>query len=336
MKPLSVLSVDTNKYALKELGDLLEYLGHEEISQAGSANSAWSMMRVKEYDCIIAEWNMPDMTGLALLKVVRNDNELYNTPFYLTDSAFTKVKVVQAGHAGVTGLIVRPFDVDNLKSKIANLAEYVPEESMVEAEASLEEGLNLIESNNFDEALDVFNKLVADGETAEHYYNIGYIKTAQGEYAEAIQAFRKATQLDRLFAKAYEAMGRALRKLGKAGEAEKCLQKAADIYMSKEQTGDAEELLNEILEIGADSINVYNSLGVLYRKKGDYKKALQNYKKAIKVHPDEPYIHYNVGRLYLEMKDPRSAKDSFAAALKIKPDFKEAKEIFDAIQLGSL
>ena len=83
-------------------------------------------------------------------------------------------------------------------------------------------------------------------------------------------------------------------------------------------------------------LNVYNSLGVLHRKKGDLDTALKNYIKAIKVHPGEPYIHYNIGRLYLEKKEIADARDHFKKAIDINPEFTEAKEVLKAIELGTI
>jgi len=257
-------------------------------------------------------------------------------PFFLTNSAFDKVKVAMAGREGVTGLIVKPFDIQNFRQKI-ELIGVDQEEApiIVEKRNALEEGLKLIESKRPEEALKVFEKLVEQGETAEMYYNIGYIKTSQGKYGEAIVAFRKATQLDRLFAKAYEAMGRAYQKLGRKAEAEKALQKAADIYMSKEKVEDAEGILKEIMEINPDSVNIYNSLGVLSRRKGEFENALKHYQKALRIHPNSPHIHYNTGRLHLDLNDPGKAKTFFAKAVELDPSFKEAKEVLSAIELGS-
>lgn len=334
MKPLSFLLIDENAIALRELTDILKYLSFTTIQQLSDAGDAWSVMQVKSFDCIIAAWDMSNMSGLALLRVARNDDRFFHTPFFLTDPAFTKLKVIQAGQAGVTGLIVTPYDVQNLKTKMGALSDIPEKEAASKEELTLNQGMELIEGQNYKKALKVFNQLLDEGENAEYYYNIGYIKTAEEKYGEAIEAFRKATQLDRLFAKAYEAMGRAYIQLGQPGEAEKYLQKAADIYMSKENDSDAEQILNQIMEINPDTINVYNSLGVLYRKKGDLETALKHYLRAIKVHPDEPYIHYNIGRLYLEMKNPAESKIYFAKAVEIDPDFEEAKEVLNAIEMG--
>jgi two-component system chemotaxis response regulator CheY len=109
MKPISFLLVDDNSIALRELSDILKYIGHKEVHGAGSASEAWAMLKIKKFDCIISAWDMPEMSGLALLKIIRNDDRYINLPFFLSDSAFNKPKVIDAGRAGVTRLIVKPY-----------------------------------------------------------------------------------------------------------------------------------------------------------------------------------------------------------------------------------
>lgn len=337
MKTNTFLLVDDNTWAMKELRDALRYFGYKTVEEATSADEAWRMLRFRRYDCIIAEMEIPGTSGLDLLKNVRRDDRFTSIPFFLTNSAFTKGKVVMAGREGVTGLIVKPFDIQNFRQKVEMLKADQEEAPVIaEKRQSLEEGLKLIENKKPEEALQVFEKLVEQGETAEMYYNIGYIKTAQGKYGEAIVAFRKATQLDRLFAKAYEAMGKVYQKMGKKAEAEKALQKAADIYLSKEKVEDAEDILKEIMEINPDSVNIYNSLGVLFRRKGEFENALRHYQKALKIHPNSYQIYYNMGRLHLDLNDPGKAKDFFAKALELEPSFKEAREVLSAIELGTI
>jgi len=316
MSGISFLVVDDNSVALRELADSLRYLGHKEVQEARTGSEAWTLLKIRNYDCVISAWNMPEMSGLAFLKIVRNDDRYINLPFFLTDAAFTKAKVIDAGCAAVTGLIVKPFQVETLKNKI--------------------EGMKLLEDGKYEEALDLFEKMLDLGETPEIYYNIGYIKTVKGDYAAAIDAFRKATQLDRYFAKAYEAMGRAYKALGRTDESTQSMKMAADIYMGNQKEEQAEGVLNEILEQNPDTINVYNTLGVLYRKRGDYQAALEQYEKALKIHPDQPKVYYNVGRLHVDLKDLRQAKLSFEKALALDPDFKEAREAMDAIELGKI
>ena len=336
MNNFKVLLVDHDYSATDALEQILNAAGYADVQSADNANDAWLLMRIGEFDCIVSAWDMPDMSGLALLRIVRNDDRFHKIPYFLTDSAFTKIKVVQAGQAGVTGLFVKPFNAKAIEARLETISELLNEPIFSEAEDAYAEGMRFIEENDYENALLLFAKLTEKSESAEVYYNIGYIKTAQGQYKEAVVAFHKATRLDRLFAKAYEAMGRAYKYLGENEKAQEFLQKAADIYIGKEKMQDAEEVLNEILEISPDSVNVFNSLGVLYRKKGDLKTALSHYQKALKVHPNEPHIYYNIGRLHFDLKQPQKAKSYFENALKLDPGFDDARDVLSAMELGDM
>ena len=114
------------------------------------------------------------------------------------------------------------------------------------------------------------------------------------------------------------------------------MQEAAQIYMTSEKDEYAEQILNEILELHPDTVNVYNSLGVLYRRRGDSATALAHYEKALKIHPNTPHIYYNIGRVHVDMKNLNRATKYFRQALKLDPGFAEAKEALDAVELGQL
>jgi tetratricopeptide (TPR) repeat protein len=335
MEKTTVLLADENHAALEELAKIFKSLGFKNIIQSDNASNAWTMIQLKELECVVSAWEMKEMSGLALLRIVRSSDRFFNLPVFLVHSTYTKGMVVLAGQEGVTGLVVTPFSADNIKKKMESLKFTVLDPHQKEAEKSLQDALQLIERDNYGTAVGILEYLIKIEENAEYYFNLGYVKTAQGNYTEAIQAFRKATAIDRLFAKAYEGMGRAYQKIGKLEEAEKFMIRAADIHMSKENVEEAEMVLDEIKEINPNTVNIYNSFGVLYRKKGDFKKALFNYKKAIVIHPDRARIHYNIGRLYIEMKDPETAKSYFMQALKLEPDFEDAREVLDAIDLGA-
>ncbi|MCP4720287.1 MAG: tetratricopeptide repeat protein [Desulfobacteraceae bacterium] len=334
MQDKSILVVSEKEKEKIALTQTLKKIGYNKILSVQGGGNAWAFLKSKKIDCVISSYEMEDMSGLALLKILRREESVADLPFFLTDDAFTKIKVIRAGQIGVTGLFVIPYNWEGMKAKLSMAIEKIKDPVVVQVEENLEKGIDLIEKQEFAKALEVFKSLVNQKENPEYYFNIGYIKTSQGEHSEAIEAFSKATQLDRLFVKAYEAMGRAYKALGDAEKSEECLQVAAEIYMDTDKLGSAEEILNEILETGSNSLNVFNTLGVLHRKKGDVEQALRQYKKALKVHPDEPYIYYNIGRLYLDMKNTNKAKVYFQSALDKDHGFEEAKQVIKAIDLG--
>jgi Flp pilus assembly protein TadD len=331
MKDAIFLLVSNDNEIIGDLKKIISQLGFCNLRWCESPTDAWTLLKTETIDCIVASWEMVEMSGLALLKIVRDEKGWYDLPFFLVDSAFTKLKIIQAGQAGVSGLIVQPFDVENMAKKLKLLSEIQPEPGLKEVEQKIEEGLQLIDTRDYSKALELFSELIQKGEKAEYYYNIGYIKTAQEQYEEAIIAFRKATQLNQLFARAYEAMGRVFHMLGRDQEAERALKEAANIHMSKNENEDAEFILKELLEINPNTVNVYNSLGVLSRRKGDLSMALKYYKKALLVHPREPSILYNIGRLYVGMHRLDEAKTYFSKAVQFAPSFEEGKKALKAL-----
>ncbi len=334
MQNKSILVVSGTPGESKDLIQTLTQIGYEKILSVHGGENAWAVLKIKKIDCVIAAYEMDHMSGLSLLKILRKEEPLEDLPFFLFHHAFTKTKVIRALQVGVTGLFVIPCDREGMKHKLSSAFRKTKDFTLIQAEKDLEKGLFLIEKKEYTEALKVFESLVNQRENPEYYFNIGFIKTSQGQHSEAIEAFSKATQLDRLFVKAYEAMAKAYKALGDAQRAEDCLQTAAEIYMDADKLGSAEEILNELLESGSNSLNVFNTLGVLHRKKGDMNQALRQYEKALKVHPDEPYIYYNIGRLYLDIKNSTKAKAYFQTALDKDHGFDEARQVIKAIDLG--
>lgn len=329
-----ILLVNDNRDELKQLVATVRAQGFKELVLADGGDNAWVAMKNKKIDCIISAYEMKEMSGLSLLKITRQDDKSFDIPFFLTDHAFNKIKVIKAGQTGVTGLLVVPFKKEVMKSKLISALTKQQEPVVQKAQDSFERGVQLLENKEYDKAITVFTKLVNQKDNPEYYFNIGYIKTSQGKHSEAIEAFSMATRLDKLFAKAYEEMGRVYKLMGDHAKSEQYMQTAAEIYMDTDKIGAAEDILTEVLESGTESLNVFNTLGVLYRKKGDTQIALTHYKKALRVHPDEPYIYYNIGRLYLDMKKTSEAKQYFQKALDKNPEFEEAKQVIKAIDLG--
>ena len=280
MNEKSILLVDDNENQLNHLNHSLKDLGYKNTFTADRGDNAWVLLKLKKIDCVVCSYEMKEMSGIALLKILRREDQMADIPFFLTDPAFTKIKVLKAGQIGVTGLFVIPFDNEAMQKKINKSLKEVKEPIIEQTQQTLDHGLELIENKEYDKALQVFTVLVNQKEIPEYYFNIGYIKTSQGKHSEAIDAFSKATKLDRLFVKAYEAMGRAYKLIGDLKKAEEHMQLAAEIYMETDKLDSAEDVLNEVLESGTHSLNIYNTLGVIQRKKGNTEVALRQCKKA--------------------------------------------------------
>lgn len=310
---------------------VLKGMGFEDITQLNNGSAAWSRLKDRGADVVIASWDMTEMNGMALLKVVRSDPELAHVHIVLIADTLNKSQVIEAGEAGVSDILLAPTTNSTLVKKIQDLLELGRDPQAAEVQRLYAKGLEFMEKGEWENALDSFGRILTIYESAEIYYNMGYISTARGSYEEAIHYFRKATQINNTFAQAYEKMGECYRQLERPKLAQKHFELAAEIYMERRMDSNAEAMLNMVLEINPETINVYNSLGIIYRRQGRYEMAIKQYLKAMKVNPEAEYIHYNLARIYYETEKFDQAADILEKALKINPDFTEAQEMLRTI-----
>lgn len=101
----------------------LRRLGFRHITEAADGREAYQMMVSAKtsgdpYEVVISDWNMPNMDGLELLKVVRAVPDWKNLPFLLLTTESEKAKVLEAVVATVSNYMVKPVDEEMLKEKL--------------------------------------------------------------------------------------------------------------------------------------------------------------------------------------------------------------------------
>ncbi len=117
-KGIPILIVDDYKTMLRIVRNLLKQLGFNNVDEATDGAMALEKLRAKKYGLIISDWNMEPMTGYELLKEVRADEQLKNTPFIMVTAESKTDNVIAAKKAGVNNYIVKPFNAATLKQKL--------------------------------------------------------------------------------------------------------------------------------------------------------------------------------------------------------------------------
>jgi two-component system chemotaxis response regulator CheY len=64
---------------------------------------------------------MPNMSGIELLRAVRADGKLGDTPFLLVTAEAQKANVIEAVQAKVNDYIVKPFTAEVMEGKIERI-----------------------------------------------------------------------------------------------------------------------------------------------------------------------------------------------------------------------
>jgi two-component system, chemotaxis family, chemotaxis protein CheY len=115
---MRVLVVDDYSTMRRILRNLLEQIGFKHIDEASDGGTALIKLRDTPCGLVISDWNMEPMSGIELLREVRTDEKLKNTPFIMVTAESKSENVVAAKAAGVSNYIVKPFTAETLKTKI--------------------------------------------------------------------------------------------------------------------------------------------------------------------------------------------------------------------------
>jgi two-component system, chemotaxis family, chemotaxis protein CheY len=118
---INVLIVDDFATMRRIIKGVLKQLGFSNLIEAEDGEAALKELRKEKVGLIVSDWNMPNMTGLELLKAVRADNSLKGIPFLMVTAEGQKENVIQAVQAGVSNYIVKPFTPETFNAKLEKI-----------------------------------------------------------------------------------------------------------------------------------------------------------------------------------------------------------------------
>ncbi len=115
-----ILIVDDDPHIRESLFDVLEDAGYE-VFKASGEKEALSEVRTHSFDVILMDYNLPNSTGIQVIKKIRKI-DLKSQILMLTADR-TQETAVMAIQESVADFLVKPVDVDHLKHAISNSLE---------------------------------------------------------------------------------------------------------------------------------------------------------------------------------------------------------------------
>jgi two-component system chemotaxis response regulator CheY len=115
-----ILVVDDMSVMRKIVGKAVKEIGFKDLVEAADGQIAWEALQSASpaIGLIISDWNMPNCTGIDLLKRVRADSRFKMVPFVLLTAESEGKQVAEAVKSGVDNYIVKPFTAEVLKVKL--------------------------------------------------------------------------------------------------------------------------------------------------------------------------------------------------------------------------
>jgi two-component system chemotaxis response regulator CheY len=115
------LVVDDFSTMRRIVRNLLKELGFSNIQEAEDGADALNRLRAETFDFVVSDWNMPNMTGIDLLRNIRADDSLKHLPVLMVTAEAKKENIIAAAQAGASGYVVKPFTAATLDEKLKKI-----------------------------------------------------------------------------------------------------------------------------------------------------------------------------------------------------------------------
>jgi two-component system chemotaxis response regulator CheY len=115
------LVVDDFSTMRRIVRNLLKELGFVNVQEAEDGVQALTKLRSDSFDFVVSDWNMPNMTGIELLRAIRADDKLKHLPVLMVTAEAKRENIIEAAQAGASGYVVKPFTAATLDEKLKKI-----------------------------------------------------------------------------------------------------------------------------------------------------------------------------------------------------------------------
>lgn len=113
-----ILVADDSSTMRRILKMTLGRIGFNDVTEASDGQEAVAQCQSQQYDCVLTDWNMPNMDGLELIVTLRAMPNYQKVPIMMVTTEGAKDDVIEALTRGANSYIVKPFTPDTLKQKM--------------------------------------------------------------------------------------------------------------------------------------------------------------------------------------------------------------------------
>lgn len=119
---MKILVVDDFSTMRRIVRNLLKELGFANVTEAEDGVDALNKLRGEgNFEFVVSDWNMPNMTGIDLLKTIRGDAALKHLPVLMVTAEAKRENIIEAAQAGASGYVVKPFTAATLDEKLKKI-----------------------------------------------------------------------------------------------------------------------------------------------------------------------------------------------------------------------
>lgn len=321
---ISVIIIDDDTSVGAILKQVLKDEGFGPIDAFPSGQEGWNAIHKNDYGLIILDWEIPDLSGIALINRIRQHPSYYRVPLMVC-SGFLKGKDMSLlDEFLMTGRAEKPIQKPAFMRRVAELLKESswyntkeeklgellaklkddPDKSVPALEKLISESKNqvpltaaaarvLLRSGHLLQAEKVLKGTLKQNPDSILLLNeLGKIKIKQQDYAEAKKILSKAQLHSQENTERLKLLGNANLNMMNFKEAEECFDKALAVDAANKTILKGKKVVENITEYIADLsgtlptslASVLNSIGISHVHNSDFTKGLEHYQSAL------PYV----------------------------------------------
>ena len=258
---MSVLIVDDMENMCKAIRGMMRTLGFgKSFRFAENGLEAWDIIQKEPVDLAIVDWNMPKMTGVELLNLIREDRVLRDMPVLMVTAEANREVVAEAAESDIDAYLLKPLTTKSLGGKISNMVEKAnnPPPMLVH----LKNARDLEENGEIDSAIEAVNMAMeAEPESSRPIRELGYLYFKKNDLENAEKWLLKAAKMNDLDVFAFHYLG--------------------ELYLKRNDINKASEYFDKAVTISPRHVSRSIEFGKVLVQKKMIKRAQQVFDKAI-------------------------------------------------------
>lgn len=118
--PQTVLVIEDDDMIRECLTEILQHAGYRAVEAAGGREGL-DQLAAAAPDLVLCDFHMPGLTGFDVLKALRAEPATRGVPLVVITADSAAAVRDRARHLGAAGMLLKPFDAEQLLSTVRNL-----------------------------------------------------------------------------------------------------------------------------------------------------------------------------------------------------------------------
>jgi two-component system chemotaxis response regulator CheY len=118
---MRVLIVDDSKTMRSILRGLMQSVSFDVVEASSGKDGLAKLEAGEPFDLALIDWNMPEMSGLDLVRALRKDTRFASVRLMMVTTESEYSQIVRALAAGAHEYLIKPFTADAVEEKLAIL-----------------------------------------------------------------------------------------------------------------------------------------------------------------------------------------------------------------------